>query len=93
MKNLTSSENCSVLENDSIYLAWSKMKWKIVGEVTEYDIPVPLCSSDDNSVSIFFTSTIKMHEKTNEYRLLKIQSRKTVEFFYYFCFKIFPFTS
>ena len=57
MKRLTSSAVCSEIRADSLYLSWSMMKWKFVGEITEYNITKSdLCSPLQNSVSVFFPS-------------------------------------
>ena len=60
MMRLTRSEDCSdILSIDSLYLAWTMMKWNIVGEIREYSIDKSeLCSNTDNSVSVFFPSKI-----------------------------------
>ena len=59
MKRLTSSEDCSELQVDSLYLAWTKMKWNFMGEIREYTIDKSdLCSNADNSVSVFFPSNV-----------------------------------
>ena len=58
MKRLTSSEDCSELNVDSLYLPWTMMKWNFVGEIREYNIDKSdLCSNkSDNTVSVFFSS-------------------------------------
>ena len=59
MFRLTRSEDCSEFEKDSVYLSWTMMNWTIVGEVTEYSVPVSdVCTTDDSSVSVFFPSKI-----------------------------------
>ena len=59
MMRLTRSEDCSEILSDSLYLAWTMMKWNIVGEIREYSIDKSeLCSNTDNSVSVFFPSKI-----------------------------------
>ena len=62
MKRLTSSEDCAELKDDSIYLSWTMMKWKITGEVKKYEIPRSDldCSNVDSSVSAFFPSKIHL---------------------------------
>ena len=64
MKRLTSSEDCAELKDDSIYLSWTMMEWKITGEVKEYKIPRSDldCSNVDSSVSVFFPSKIHLME-------------------------------
>ena len=58
MNRLTSSEDCSELNVDSLYLPWTMMKWNFVGEIREYNIDKSdLCSNtSDNTVSVFFSS-------------------------------------
>ena len=57
MKRLTSSEDCSELNVDSLYLPWTMMKWNFVGEIREYNIDrSDLCSTSDTTVSVFFPS-------------------------------------
>ena len=58
MKRLTRSEDCSeILSIDSLYLSWATMEWNFVGEIREYNIDKSdLCSTTDNSVSVFFPS-------------------------------------
>ena len=51
MKRLTSPEDCLELNEDSLYLPWTMMKWNLVGEIREYYIDKSdLCT--DNSVSV-----------------------------------------
>ena len=60
MTRLTRSEDCSEIKVDSLYLAWSVMKWNLEGEIREYNIDKSeLCSKTDNSVSVFFPSNSK----------------------------------
>ena len=58
MNRLTSSEDCSELNVDSLYLPWTMMKWNFVGEIREYNIDKSdLCSNkSDNTVNVFFPS-------------------------------------
>ena len=57
MKRLTRSEDCSEIKVDSLYLSWTKMKWKLLGEFREYNIDKSdLCSAIDDSISVFFPS-------------------------------------
>ena len=59
MKRLTRSEICSEIRADSLYLSWSMMKWKFVGEIREYKIDKSeLCSPLEDSVSVFFPSNL-----------------------------------
>ena len=60
MMRLTSSEDCSDVKVDSLYLPWTMMKWNFVGEIREYEIDKSdLCSNTDNSVSVFFPSKVE----------------------------------
>ena len=60
---LTSSEDCSDVKVDSLYLPWTMMKWNFVGEIREYEIDKSdLCSDTENSVSVFFPSKESLHQ-------------------------------
>ena len=60
MMRLTSSEDCSDVEVDSLYLPWTMMRWNFVGEFREYEIDKSdLCSNTENSVSVFFPSKVE----------------------------------
>ena len=62
MMRLTSSEDCSDVKVDSLYLPWTMMKWNFVGEIREYEIDKSyLCSNTDNSISVFFPSKGTIH--------------------------------
>ena len=66
MMRLTSSEDCSDVEVDSLYLPWTMMKWNFVGEIREYEIDKSdLCSNTDNSISVFFPSKEMGVEKSS----------------------------
>ena len=58
MKRLTRSEDCSEIKTDSLYLAWTTMKWNFIGEIREYNIDKSDLCSTDNAVSVFFPSII-----------------------------------
>ena len=74
MQRLTRSEDCTELEEDSMYLSWTMMEWKIVGEVSEYSVPVSdICTTDDSSVSVFFPSRILMHKYLEDLGSLNVQ--------------------
>ena len=73
MKRLTSSEDCSELQVDSLYLAWTKMKWNFMGEIREYTIDKSdLCSNADNSVSVFFPSNVVENPWKTEINFLNL---------------------
>ena len=58
MTRLTRSEDCSEIKVDSLYLAWSVMKWNLEGEIREYNIDKSeLCSHTETSVSLFIPSS------------------------------------
>ena len=55
MKRLTRSEECSELIVDSLYLSWTTMKWNFIGKVREFNVDKSeLCSTTDDSISVFF---------------------------------------
>ena len=57
MKRLTRSEECSELFVDSLYLSWTTMKWNFIGKVREFNVDKSeLCSTTDDSISVFFPS-------------------------------------
>ena len=57
MTKITDPQICGELPSLKIYLSWSEMAWKFVGEITVYNVTIrEVCPASDYSVTINFPS-------------------------------------
>ena len=60
MTKITDPQICGELPSSKIYLSWSEMAWKFVGEITVYNVTRgEVCPASDYSVTINFPSKLK----------------------------------
>ena len=60
MTKITDPQICGELPSLKIYLSWSEMAWKFVGEITVYNVTrTEVCPASDYSVTINFPSKLK----------------------------------
>ena len=57
MRKITDPDICGELPSSKIYLSWSEMAWKFVGEIKFYNVNRrEVCQASDYSVTINFPS-------------------------------------